>query len=31
MDAVEIVDYDPRWPLLFDEEAERLRRSLIQR
>jgi GrpB-like predicted nucleotidyltransferase (UPF0157 family) len=24
MDEVEIVDYDPRWPLLFDEEAERL-------
>jgi GrpB-like predicted nucleotidyltransferase (UPF0157 family) len=33
MDEVEIVDYDPRWPLLFDEEAKRLRavldRSLI--
>ncbi len=33
MDDVEIVDYDPRWPLLFDEEARRLRavldRSLI--
>jgi GrpB-like predicted nucleotidyltransferase (UPF0157 family) len=28
MDAVEIVDYDPRWPLLFDEEAERLRAVL---
>ena len=25
MDEVEIVDYDPRWPLLFDEEAKRLR------
>jgi GrpB-like predicted nucleotidyltransferase (UPF0157 family) len=25
MDDVEIVDYDPRWPLLFDEEARRLR------
>jgi GrpB-like predicted nucleotidyltransferase (UPF0157 family) len=25
MDEVEIVDYDPRWPLLFDEEARRLR------
>jgi GrpB-like predicted nucleotidyltransferase (UPF0157 family) len=24
MDEVEIVDYDPRWPLLFDEEARRL-------
>jgi GrpB-like predicted nucleotidyltransferase (UPF0157 family) len=24
MDEVEIVDYDPRWPLLFDEEAKRL-------
>ncbi|MGA2999527.1 GrpB family protein [Bradyrhizobium sp.] len=28
MDAVEIVDYDPRWPLLFEEEAERLRAAL---
>jgi GrpB-like predicted nucleotidyltransferase (UPF0157 family) len=28
MDAVEIVDYDPRWPLLFEEEAERLRAVL---
>jgi len=24
MDEVEIVDYDPRWSLLFDEEARRL-------
>jgi GrpB-like predicted nucleotidyltransferase (UPF0157 family) len=28
MDEVEIVDYDPRWPLLFDEEARRLRAIL---
>jgi GrpB-like predicted nucleotidyltransferase (UPF0157 family) len=28
MDEVEIIDYDPRWPLLFDEEAERLRAVL---
>lgn len=28
MDEVEIVDYDPRWPVLFDEEAERLRAVL---
>jgi GrpB-like predicted nucleotidyltransferase (UPF0157 family) len=28
MDAVEIVDYDPRWPLLFEEEAKRLRAVL---
>ena len=28
MDEVEIVDYDPRWPLLFDEEAARLRAVL---
>jgi GrpB-like predicted nucleotidyltransferase (UPF0157 family) len=28
MDEVEIVDYDPRWPLLFDEEAKRLRAAL---
>ncbi len=28
MDEVEIVDYDPRWPLLFDEEAGRLRTVL---
>jgi GrpB-like predicted nucleotidyltransferase (UPF0157 family) len=28
MDDVEIVDYDPRWPSLFDEEAERLRAIL---
>ena len=28
MDEVEIVDYDPRWPLLFDEEAKRLRAVL---
>jgi GrpB-like predicted nucleotidyltransferase (UPF0157 family) len=25
MDEVDIVDYDPRWPHLFDEEAKRLR------
>jgi hypothetical protein len=24
MDEVEIVDHDPRWPVLFDEEAKRL-------
>jgi GrpB-like predicted nucleotidyltransferase (UPF0157 family) len=28
MDEVEIVDYDSRWPLLFDEEARRLRSVL---
>jgi GrpB-like predicted nucleotidyltransferase (UPF0157 family) len=28
MDEVEIVSYDPRWPLLFNEEAERLRAVL---
>jgi GrpB-like predicted nucleotidyltransferase (UPF0157 family) len=28
MDEVEIADYDPRWPLLFDEEAKRLRAVL---
>ncbi|KJC61607.1 hypothetical protein UP10_07005 [Bradyrhizobium sp. LTSPM299] len=28
MDEVEIVAYDPRWPLLFDEEAKRLRAVL---
>ena len=28
MDDVEIVDYDPRWPRLFDEEARRLRTVL---
>ena len=28
MDDVEIVDYDPRWPHLFDEEARRLRTVL---
>jgi GrpB-like predicted nucleotidyltransferase (UPF0157 family) len=28
MDEVEIVDYDPRWPTLFDEEAKRLRAIL---
>jgi len=28
MDDVQIVDYDPRWPLLFDEEAKRLRAVL---
>ena len=25
MDEAEIVNYDPRWPVLFDEEARRLR------
>ena len=28
MDGVEIVDYDPRWPALFDDEARRLRAVL---
>jgi GrpB-like predicted nucleotidyltransferase (UPF0157 family) len=28
MDEVEIADYDPRWPALFDEEAKRLRATL---
>jgi GrpB-like predicted nucleotidyltransferase (UPF0157 family) len=28
MDEVEIVEYDPRWPVLFDEEASRLRAAL---
>jgi GrpB-like predicted nucleotidyltransferase (UPF0157 family) len=28
MDEVEIVNYDPRWPALFDEEAKRLRAIL---
>ena len=28
MDEVEIVNYDPRWPILFDEEAKRLRATL---
>ena len=28
MDEVELVDYDPRWPLLFDEEAKKLRAVL---
>ena len=28
MDEIEIVDYDPRWPLLFDQEAKRLRAAL---
>jgi GrpB-like predicted nucleotidyltransferase (UPF0157 family) len=28
MDEVEIVEYDPRWPLLFEEEAKRLRAVL---
>jgi GrpB-like predicted nucleotidyltransferase (UPF0157 family) len=28
MDEVELVDYDPRWPVLFDEEAKRLRAVL---
>ena len=28
MDEVEIVNYDPRWPGLFDQEAKRLREAL---
>jgi GrpB-like predicted nucleotidyltransferase (UPF0157 family) len=28
MDEIGIVDYDPRWPQLFDEEAKRLRATL---
>lgn len=28
MDEIKIVDYDPRWPLLFAEEADRLRSVL---
>ena len=28
MDEVEIVNYDPRWPLLFNEEAKQLRAVL---
>lgn len=28
MDEIEIVEYDPRWPALFREEAERLRAVL---
>src|SRR6266851_5686013 len=28
MDEVEIANYDPRWPVLFDEEAKRLRAIL---
>jgi GrpB-like predicted nucleotidyltransferase (UPF0157 family) len=28
MDEVELVDYDPRWPAMFDEEAKRLRAVL---
>lgn len=28
MDEIEIVDYDPRWPILFEEEAKRLRAAL---
>jgi hypothetical protein len=28
MDEVEIVNHDPRWPDLFDEEAKRLRAVL---
>ncbi|QDW38480.1 GrpB family protein [Bradyrhizobium sp. KBS0727] len=28
MDEIEIVDCDQRWPILFDEEAERLRAVL---
>ncbi len=28
MDEIEIVNYDPRWPVLFDDEAKRLRATL---
>jgi GrpB-like predicted nucleotidyltransferase (UPF0157 family) len=28
MDEIEIVEYDPRWPILFDQEAKRLRATL---
>jgi GrpB-like predicted nucleotidyltransferase (UPF0157 family) len=28
MDEIEIVEYDPRWPQMFDEEAKRLRSAL---
>ncbi len=28
MDEVEIVNYDPRWPVLFNEGAKRLRAVL---
>ncbi len=28
MDEIELVDYDPRWPSLFDHEARRLRSVL---
>jgi len=28
MDEVEIANYDPRWPVLFNEEAKRLRAVL---
>lgn len=28
MDEVEIVNYDPHWPTMFDEEAKRLRATL---
>jgi|ERR1041385_4571429 GrpB-like predicted nucleotidyltransferase (UPF0157 family) len=28
MDEIEVVDYDPRWPELFAQEAERLRATL---
>ena len=28
MDEVEVVDYDPRWPALFDQEAKQLRATL---
>jgi GrpB-like predicted nucleotidyltransferase (UPF0157 family) len=28
MDEVELVNYDPRWPVLFEEEAKRLRAAL---
>ena len=28
MDEIEIVQYDPRWPLLFEEEAKRIRTVL---
>jgi GrpB-like predicted nucleotidyltransferase (UPF0157 family) len=31
MDEVELVPYDPRWPLLFDAEAKRLRAALDPR
>ena len=28
MDKIEIVDYDPRWPTMFAEEASLLRQAL---